>query len=73
MLNGELEVVKLSQIGHQVLNSFYLIVEQMLGYEFEGVAGYIENEQEIRCQQQKKSDILLGNVALNMFSSCEDG
>ena len=34
--------------------SFYLIVEQMLGYEFEGVAGYSENEQETRCQQEKK-------------------
>ena len=43
----------------------------MLGYEFEVVAGYIENEQETWCQQEKKSDILLGNVALNMFSSCE--
>lgn len=43
----------------------------MLGYEFEGVASYVENEQETRCQQ-KKSDILLGNVALNMFSSSED-
>ena len=39
----------------------------MLGYEFEGVACYVENKQETRCQQEKKSDILLGNVALNMF------
>lgn len=67
MLNGEIEVVKISQIGHWILNSFYLIVEQMVVFEFEGVAGYVENEQETRCQQEKKSDILLGNVALNMF------
>ena len=39
MLNGEIEVVKISQIGHWILNSLYLIVEQMLGFEFEGVAG----------------------------------
>ena len=38
MLNGEIEVVKISQIDYWILNSFYLIVEQMLCYEFEGVA-----------------------------------
>ena len=46
MLNGEIEVVKISQIGYYILNSLYLIVEQMVVFEFEGVAGYVENEQE---------------------------
>jgi len=40
-----------NQIGHYILNRFYLIVEQMVGCEFESVAGYVENKQETRCQQ----------------------
>ena len=30
------------------------MVEQMVDGEFEGVAGYDENKQETRCQQEKK-------------------
>jgi len=40
-----------NQIGHYILNRFDLIVEQMVGCEFESAAGYVENQQETRCQQ----------------------
>ena len=42
--NGANELWGLTQIGHKILNIFYLIVEQIVDCEFEGVAGYVENE-----------------------------
>jgi len=49
-LNSDLDVKWRNRgcenIPNRLLDSehFYLIVEQMLGYEFEGVAGYVENK-----------------------------
>ena len=44
----------------------------MLGYEFEGVAGYVENKQETWCQQQKKERHSFGECRSKYVSSCED-
>ena len=37
-----------------MLNGFYWMVEQMVCRLFEGVVGYVENEQATRCQQEMK-------------------
>ena len=41
-------------IGHQMLNGFYWMVEQIVYRQFEGVAGYGENERKTRCQQENE-------------------
>ena len=49
------------------------MVEQMVGCEFEGVAGYDENKQETRCQQEyERSQEVISSITSTLYGPMTD-
>ena len=49
------------------------MVKQMVGCEFEGVAGYDENKQETRCQQEnERGQEVIFSITSTLYSPMTD-
>ena len=49
------------------------MVEQMVGCEFEGVAGYDENKQETRCQQEnERGQEVISSITSTLYGPMTD-